>query len=61
MVDFFMKNLGIMMSILFLISELLGENKKIKASSVFGLIRSFLKGEALKAQPEVAKMIEKND
>jgi hypothetical protein len=56
-VDFISKNLAVIMTILFLLSELIGENKKIAASSVFGSIRNFLKGESQKALPQVEKAI----
>jgi hypothetical protein len=58
MLEFAIKNAGIIMTILFLISELLGENKKIKSNSVFGLIRSFLKSESKTALPEVENSIQ---
>jgi hypothetical protein len=53
--DFLVRHSATITLILFLISELLGENEKIRANSVFGAFRSFLKGESLKVLPEVEK------
>jgi hypothetical protein len=58
MVEFVIKHSGIIMTILFLISELLGESQKIKSNSVYGFIRSFLKGESKSALPEIEKSIQ---
>jgi hypothetical protein len=54
-------NWAVIVSVLFLISELLGESDKIKSNSVFGVIRDFLRGEAKKVEPEVLKATEKRD
>jgi hypothetical protein len=54
---------GIIVTILFFVSEWLGETQKAKSNSVYGLIVNFLikffKGEAKKAEPEIIKAIEK--
>ena len=55
--DFMVKHLGVIMTVLFLLSELIGENKSISANSIFGLIKSFLKGESLKAKSDVDKLL----
>jgi hypothetical protein len=47
-------------TILFILSELLGEIPSIKSNSVFGLIRDFLRGEAKKDTAELAKALDKN-
>ena len=41
------------------LSELLGEIPSIKANSIFGLIRDFLKGEAKKDTADLAKALDK--
>jgi hypothetical protein len=53
MIDFLSKNIGIIMTILFLISELLGENKRFTSNSVYSAIRTFLKGQSVAAKPKV--------
>lgn len=49
---------GIIAFILFLLSELIGENKRIRSSSIYGLIRDFLKGESIKAKPKLEKLLD---
>ena len=54
-------NWAVIVSVLFLISELLGESEKIRSNSVFGVVRDLLKGEAKQAESELVKAIEKNE
>jgi hypothetical protein len=48
---------GIIATILFLASELIGEASDVKANSIFGVIRNFLKGEAKKGINSLEKDI----
>ena len=47
-------------TILFIVSELLGEIPSVKSNSVYGFIRDFLKGEAKKDAADLAKALDKN-
>jgi hypothetical protein len=58
MIEFLTKNIAIIMTLLFLISELIGENPKMGANSVFGFIRDLLKKESLKNKPELDRLFE---
>jgi hypothetical protein len=46
-------------TLLFIVSELLGEIPSIKSNSIYGLIRDFLKGEAKKDTADLAKALDK--
>jgi hypothetical protein len=43
--------------VLFLLSEIIGENTSLKTNSIFGTFRNFLKGEAIKSKREVDKLL----
>ena len=47
-------------TVLFIISELLGEIPSIKSNTVYGFIRDFLKSEAKKDADDIAKALDKN-
>lgn len=57
MIDFLKLNSHYIFMILFLLSEIIGESEKIKSNSIYGVIHSFLKGEAKKSQSEVDKLM----
>ena len=46
-------------TVLFILSELLGELPSIRSNSVYGLIRDFLRGEAKKDAADLAKALDK--
>jgi|GEM_PF-2516086 len=50
---------AIIATILFLISELLGESQRIRENSIFGLIREFLQSEAGRGSSEMKEGLEK--
>ena len=55
--EFAIQHAAIVTTLLFLLSELIGESESLKASSVFGFIRNFLKGESQKVFPEIDKVV----
>ncbi len=58
-ISFVTTHYAILVTILFLLSELIGEIPSLKSNSVFGLIRDLLKGEYKKESQDLAKALEK--
>ena len=55
--NFIKNNWGVIATLLFLVSELLGEFKNLKSNSIFGLVVDFLRGEYKKARPKLDELI----
>jgi hypothetical protein len=62
MIEFIVKNWGMVSVILFLImSEIMDWVPSLKASSISKVIYNLLKGEAQKAKPEVDKLLHSSE
>jgi hypothetical protein len=48
---------AVIATILFLVSELLGETQSIRENSIFGVVREFLRGESEKTSEDLAKVL----
>jgi hypothetical protein len=52
---------ALLMTVLYLISEVLGFSKKIKQGSIYEIIWAFIKGEAIRVKPELDKLLRKDE